>query len=808
MSIFPSIEEWGKITLPKDLDSALEAFVTARRTPTDPRHAEAANAAGLTIPPAANADWILSPISPQDSYRIIDLRAGTTFLNVPLVQGRPTKSGNYPFAATSVIGTVVEHQPAPTAGAPAAAVVLQRVIHGGSSTSCQLVRPVTKDRWYPKAMEGISPGQALHVESGENTWGVIVADVGWDPHPPDPDPNPAPTHPQPLPYFTIADHAPPGGFPLPPPKSFPLPVDTRIQRKTAIGGLTVIGEDHTLNQQSAFTAAKYAYGDGDALCAIFSFNYQGDFVSAGGDEGGVGAATDLIQDLKLFSGTVESFTQEVVGSGTDQHQAWVLTHQAQSHLNLERLAAGRPIINLNQGKWIEGACRVWDSTTYPTKTADINITTGVVEVPGATLPPEVVGRFLSINEPSEYIDPTDSFSMSSGLIPARRIRRWFQITHLQSDPIRGSQLLQVRFKLADAYQGVIQLVDPGHFSFAAPGGVGDKDVKFIIAPGGIPYDVSRAVAQDDNGNPPHLPRKILMQPNADTDAKPRDLKYPFGATDPVEQALGSRSVNPTGFRVRHRTSWPTQSMGYPDVSFYAQNGGAAQVGIGLMIQGAGRTRLADDKSRFRGPGGAAYDTGVLIQATTRTAIRVQGEVEPPHGVNLPPGQPVAGVALHMDQTGGSAARKVIGWTNDPPPGTKTPVGLTTIGYDPASGSFQIVGAETVKIVGAKTFDLGGAKISGVAPSAGLPTLQGTVSVPPAQPAAQGSTHPRVVAATARVTFPSPVSGDYIAMVAPGWMTGFGVAKRQDGFTVTFDTAPPAAPPGQSAQETFDWIVYR
>jgi hypothetical protein len=45
-------------------------------------------------------------------------------------------------------------------------------------------------------------------------------------------------------------------------------------------------------------------------------------------------------------------------------------------------------------------------------------------------------------------------------------------------------------------------------------------------------------------------------------------------------------------------------------------------------------------------------------------------------------------------------------------------------------------------------------------------------------------------------------------VAPGWMTGFGVAKREDGFTVTFDTAPPAAPPGQSAQETFDWIVYR
>ena len=244
--------------------------------------------------------------------------------------------------------------------------------------------------------------------------------------------------------------------------------------------------------------------------------------------------------------------------------------------------------------------------------------------------------------------------MSSFLIPARRIRRWFQITHLQSDPVRGSQLLQVRFKLADAYQGVVQLVDPSHFSFAATGGAGNKDVKFIIAPGGIPYDVSRAVAQDDNDNPPHLLHKILIQPNADTDANPRNLKYPFEATDPVEQALGSRSVNPHGFRVRHRTSWPTMAANsYPDISFSAANFGAAQVAAGLFIGGAGSTRLAADKTRFRGPGGTTYDTGVWIHSTTRTAIKIDGEIESPLGV-LAPGQPAAGVALYMDQTGGPA----------------------------------------------------------------------------------------------------------------------------------------------------------
>jgi hypothetical protein len=45
------------------------------------------------------------------------------------------------------------------------------------------------------------------------------------------------------------------------------------------------------------------------------------------------------------------------------------------------------------------------------------------------------------------------------------------------------------------------------------------------------------------------------------------------------------------------------------------------------------------------------------------------------------------------------------------------------------------------------------------------------------------------------------------MVTPGWVTGFGVDKRKDGFTVTFDTAPPSAMSDQSGQETFDWIIY-
>jgi hypothetical protein len=366
MSTFLPIEKWGDITTSEGLKNAVAAFVSARRTPTDPRHTEAENAAGLTIPPSANADWVVPPISPEDRYQIIDLRAGTTFLNVPLSQRPPSQSAGYPFAATAVVGTVTEHQPAATAGEPAAGVALQRVVHGGSSTSCLLLRPVTETarRWYPAAMEGISPGLPLHVtRPGDNkTYGVVVADIGWDSAPPPPDTDPD-RPPQPLPYFTVADHS-PDGFPSPP---LPLPKTTRIERKTAIGALQVIEEDHTLNQMSALKVTKYAYSDGDASCGEFRLNYQGDFFSAGGDEGGLGATADLTQDLKLFSGTVEDFAFKGVDSENDPNRAWVLTYQEQPHLNVERLATGRPIINLSRN-WIEGMCRVWNSTTYPNRT--------------------------------------------------------------------------------------------------------------------------------------------------------------------------------------------------------------------------------------------------------------------------------------------------------------------------------------------------------------------------------------------------------------------------------------------------------
>src|SRR5438093_7517703 len=220
VSGFLSVEEWGTVTTPKDLDQALATFSTARRVPTDPRHTEASTAAGLIIPPSASIDWVVPPITREDAYQIIDLRGGGTFLHVPLVQRLPSKSAGYPFAPASVIGTVVDHQPAPGPGAPAAGLVLQRVIHGGSSTSCELLLPVdaNEQRWYPKAMEGISPRQALVVTLGKQTWGIVVVDLRWDAE-------------RRLPYFTIASQPPPG-FQLP---SLPLPATTRLQRKTGIG---------------------------------------------------------------------------------------------------------------------------------------------------------------------------------------------------------------------------------------------------------------------------------------------------------------------------------------------------------------------------------------------------------------------------------------------------------------------------------------------------------------------------------------------------------------------------------------------
>lgn len=819
--ITTTLDSWEDPNHRGNPQAAFENFSGARTDPAHPRHDEAIGVSLLVLPGDLGPTWEVGeplysrwkvppipPVPRKDSnkerevfgYSIVDLRNGGVQLYPPVTETSVSGSAGYPFTATSIRREVWNHQPYITPGVPTAATVLNRLLHGGSSVGCYLVdMDPGKGRWYPSGMESICPGQQLAVVEPGNSgqkdqeYHVTVQTVGWDAEHKGPDGKP-----HPLPYFTVVVDP---TTPLPPTGVKPGDNQTLIQRKTFLDPLSVIGEDHTPNQGAgALFVDKHAYSDGDSFASTVHLSYQGDFVAAGGDEGGIGGSFELRQDLQVFSGYVEDFRLGPLDpSDPGSPQVWQLTYAADPahpHTNVEKIGAGRPIINMS-AEAITGTCSLWNSGTYPNKS--LGLQKGVVEIPMGSLPDSVVGRFFAIDVSSELIDPTDSFCQHApqpAMVPSQVLRRWFQITSLVKDPGNGSQLLQVRLKLALAYEGGPEIIDASLYA----GNDDPRPVKFIIRPGAIPFDVSRAVAENDNTA---VARVMLMQPNGDM--RPNGDELPFARGNLIEQALGSRCWNPTGIRVRHINAWPSQAFNPtngPDVSFLARNAGSARVGTGLLIDDAVGT-VEEAQTMYRG--GIGFETGVSITATTQRAISVSGDVAVPdshlplsgkrfHFKGLEPDQPDAGVALFLDQTGADEvralhARKAIAWT------AANGYDLMTIFYDGTNDIFRIAGAQTIALKGTATLDLGGAKIVNAAPG----VLHGTSAAP-----ANDQEGSRSV--TARVNFPSPMTDDYVAIVSPTWVTAFGVTKDEAGFTVEFEKAPPAKTTDSSPNWTFDWMV--
>jgi hypothetical protein len=817
--ISTTLDTWEDPSHEGDPQAAFDNFERARTDPADGRHEAAIAASLLVLPGDLGPNWEdprhvgqprysrwpvpgigsgpHSGNNERESFRytVVDLRGGGVQLYPPVTERPVSQSSGRPFTATSVRREVRAHEPR-SPGPSSAAVVENRLLHGGSSIRCWLVDMDPKQgRWYPYAMEGICPGQLLFVEQpGSTPLFVTVHDVGWDPDHTRPD-----GAAQPLPYFTVvADPA----TPLPPDG---VPVgdeQTRITRKTFLDPLSIIGEDHTPNQSAgALLVDKYAFSDGDSFVGAFHLTFQGDFDAGGGDEGGLGGSFELKQDLRVFSGEVDSFRMvPLYPEDPSSVMVGQLTYRA--HSNVERIGAGRAIINMKDKTELTGTCSLWLTSTYR---GSLSFGKGVIEVPAGSLPDVVVGRFFAVDEPSERIDPDDAFCRAAQdiLRPAHVLRRWFQITSLVRDAMNGSQLLQVRAKREDAYQGGPDLIDQSHYATYDD----HRPVKFVIRRGAIPFDVSGAVAESDNAVSDNVAvnRVMLMQPNADMVSG----SLPFAQGHPVEQALGSRCWNPTGVRVRHLTAWPSQEFikhyRSPDISFFSDNLGSASVGIGLALHD--RSDGALEKARAVYRGGIGFETGVCISATTRTAIAVAGDVEQTAievsgHVTLPEdrafrgvGRPDAGVALLLDQTGPddvrkTRARKVIAWTAADAPGD-----LMTLGYDGVGDVFRIAGARTVALKGTTALDLGGARVV----NAGTSNVHGTTAMPAGSTGASGSI-------TARVNLPSPMTGDYVAMVSPGWVTGFGVTKDQAGFTVEFEKPPPEGRSPSSTPWAFDWMV--
>jgi hypothetical protein len=720
-SIFP-IDQFGPVDTPTDATNAFQKAVTA---------ATAAGGGVVEISPQTTADFQVASSTP--GCAVADLRLGTVYVVTSANDRRVSASDYSPDACFTLRGSF-DHASRELFHSQYVEATHRRLVHGGMSQYTALVDvdgdgvAVIRGRgahWYPASIEGFAAGMTFDVNS-QPTPTYTVIGLGWDSV-------------LRRPYFT-AD-APDD---IPAEKS--PGVASYVLNKTSIGAHAAVTESHCPNQASSQVVQHLDFSEGDMFGSQVTLAFQGNVVSAQGDEGGLGYGAEIGQDLAVFHGTVDKFDPA----------AGVLSYRTGT--NTQRLGTARPLINLNDRTWITtGTVRVYITTTYPN--TGLGITAGVVQGVGTSWGNEIVGRYFAIDEPAEYLDPGEQRAYAWGKPPIR-LRRWWRITDLTTDPDTGAQLLFVRVIRWGTQTGApYPLADNlNYFPY------GGRELRYIIAPGAVVCDVRGGVAEDDNAV---VGRTLVLQPNGDFGAG----GLPFATGDPIEQALGPQPWNPTGFRVRHLTHFPSI---IEEASFYGGSYGTAPVQYGLYLTGI------DAASQYRGTG-TAYGTGVRIDAVTGRGIDLVGDITFDTSVSFQGiGAPDAGVAIALHQ-GPGKHRKVIAWS------TRQEQLLATLGFDPDSATYRLAGATALDVGGARLSNTTGVSATGT-PAQNLRGISVSVSAD---------------ATGLDITLPHPeVDAHYALALTPSWLTRTAVTtKTAAGFHIAFDQPP-------ATRQTIDWLLIR
>lgn len=674
-----------------------------------------ARGGGVLVVPADSSPEF-RPRSSTDGVALIDTRGGQLRVLVGERARTWSNLGGAPEASLMIQGTLRE--PHYRYGSQSPLAVQQVNVHGGNSARCRLLEDVSPGpaaRWYPNDPESIYVGQELYSE-GAGAW-IRVSALGWD-------------EVSRRMYFEADCET-------------PAPRGSIIGQKSNLGGFEVSARDHCRNQGHGLQVQKRQYADGDAFANATLLQYQCNITSCEGDEGGVGYAAEIVHDLQNFRATVDRWDP-----------ATRRLHFAAARRGYA-LAEGRPLINLNPSRWLaEGRVRIYNSNTYDGQVhgrtdgqSPIGGPWGVVVGVDTAWGPEIVGRYLAVDDPSEVLDPQQI--PSNLVVPDTTLLRWFRIVRFSIDPDNSNQLLWIQHINGNPIAAAPKLVHATNYT-----NYGGGELAYRIAPGANVCDVRGGWSED--GDPDH--GFVELTPHGDM-AGP----HGFQPGDPIEQAIGPQPNNPTAFRARHFNHLPSL---FQDSSYYAVNHGSVSVAAGLFLNGHGT--LADTAAAIP-RGGVDYEAAVLIHASTDSAIRVVGESR-------------SGNALLLEQYLGD--RKWIawgrGWNN-----------FARLGYEPETESF-VFGRQDG---GGFGINLGGAQVRRVAGISGTSTPTGNlrgilVAVP------TGATE-------IDVTLPMPEPDRaYAVTVTPSWPVGVGVSARGTaGFTVRFGGPAPEG-------ATLDWVLVR
>jgi hypothetical protein len=365
------------------------------------------------------------------------------------------------------------------------------VVSGGSFSG-QLNASVAagKDqRFYVASLGGLAPGVTLSaMQAGKEAGKVTVKSFGYDKE-------------QKQPFF-IAD------------ASGALKAGATLFYKTVLSNIKVATNANNELQTFDVMDWRYHYSQGDSYLFDGYYFYAGD----NGDKR-IEATEDGARGTAVYSAMTHNLTNIFRGkvSKVDPKNGVV---EYSGGVNPATLATGRPLINLNPQKTIVGRAYVM----YPWGILGLS---GSIRSKEATWTKDVVGRWFTVDEPSEYVPGGD------------KVRRWYLITRFEEKD--GVKMLSIRRSWWGAKQdGGLTTLNPKNYTTKEDN---PKLLSCIIAPGANVYDVAGATEGAKDGIKWKTSGSLKVVPYADSGGQ-----FDFAPGDPVEQPIGAIPFRPIPYR--------------------------------------------------------------------------------------------------------------------------------------------------------------------------------------------------------------------------------------------------------------------
>ncbi|OPZ81322.1 MAG: hypothetical protein BWY76_03069 [bacterium ADurb.Bin429] len=520
-----------------------------------------------------------------------------------------------------------------------------------------------------------------------------------------------------------------------------------LSNKTHANVIRMDTYSHTENQTFDMMLSRHNYSQGDNYMYYAGFRYMGDVHSTAGDENGVLYAAFPVSMMNIFRGAVETFTPQTAE----------LKYRGAT--NAHTLASGRPIINMNPAKWVTaGSAHIIHPGGALIGYADR------VRSYDAPWTKEVVGRYIAIDEPDEYVPGSD------------RVRRWYYIAGFgEKDGLKWLSI-QRHWWGAKNNVSITRLYNPAHYTT----GMERKDakpLKYIIAPGANVYDVARGVRDDGQWGGQYvsgaLDRMVKLSPGPHL-----GTAFDFAPGDPIEQAMGPDPFKPIPFR-----SWLFENVPgvFPAPVLDVANHGATMRHAVLTVDG-GSSLYADYRNPAKPLPQLPWNKIIEVQSACNEGIAFAGDTADAAIAFRQPGQPQQ---MKWSGSDWNSPQGIMGVSNN----GDLELWWRTRGYKGEVGGVDLAGADLVEVSG-----LAGNRatefyaIGGAGKAANFRGVQ--VAVP------QG-------AESFTVTFPTAEKdGAYAVTVSPSWMTAHAVTERTAaGFTVRFNRPAPAG-------ATVDWMLVR